>query len=323
PRSTNTTNLVDPNHDPILEQQRVERQRAYDNALAGGAGAAGGGAYDQSTLGTSPFASRSANTDPALAQQQSGHHYGRDAALAGGAAGIGAGAYEHGRHQGGPSDAALGTSTFDPRSTNTGNVVDPSTDPTLAQQQQGHHYGRDAALVGGAGAAGAGAYEYSKHHGTGNNLGTSTVDPTSSSRAQVVDPNHDPILAREREERQHLARDAAVTGGAGAAGYGAYEALDPKEQEKLVKHQAHEAEKARKAQQHQMDKDMKHQQHQTEKDLKHQQKEREHEIAKQEKKAEKEREKAADRSEKEAERATKENEQPEKKHHGILGFLHR
>ncbi|KAG9830677.1 hypothetical protein KCU63_g14655, partial [Aureobasidium melanogenum] len=129
PRSTNTTNLVDPNHDPILEQQRVERQRAYDNALSGGAGAGGAGAYDQSTLGTSPFASRSANTDPALAQQQSGHHYGRDAALAGGAAGIGAGAYEHGRHQGGSSDAALGTSTFDPRSTNTGNVVDPSTDP--------------------------------------------------------------------------------------------------------------------------------------------------------------------------------------------------
>jgi hypothetical protein len=312
PRSTNTTNLVDPNHDPILEQQRVERQRAYDNALAGSAGAGGAGAYDQSTLGTSPFASRSANTDPALAQQQSGHHYGRDAALAGGAAGIGAGAYEHGRHQGGPSDASLGTSTFDPRSTNTGNVVDPSTDPTLAQQQQGHHYGRDTALVGGAGAAGAGAYEYGKHHGTGNNFGTSTLDPTSTGGAPVVDPNHDPILAREREERQHFARDAAVTGGAGAAGYGAYEALDPKEQEK-----------ARKAQQHQMDKDMKHSQHQTEKDLKHQQKEREHEIAKQEKMAEKQREKEADRSEKEAERATRENEQPEKKHHGILGFLHR
>ncbi|KAH0330264.1 hypothetical protein KCU74_g5292, partial [Aureobasidium melanogenum] len=323
PRSTNTTNLVDPNHDPILEQQRVERQRAYETALASGAGAGGAGAYDQSTLGTSPFASRSANTDPALAQQQSGHHYGRDAALAGGAAGIGAGAYEHGRHQGGPSDAAFGTSTFDPRSTNTSNVVDPSTDPTLAQQQQGHHYGRDAALVGGAGAAGAGAYEYGKHHGTGSNLGTSTVDPSSTGRAPVVDPNHDPILTREREERQRFARDAAVAGGAGAAGYGAYEALDPKEQEKLAKHQAHEAEKARKAQQHQMDKNMKHQQHQTEKDLKHQQKEREHELAKQEKQAEKQREKEADRSEKEAERATKENEQPEKKHHGILGFLHR
>lgn len=342
PRSTNTTNLVDPNHDPILEQQRLERQRAYETALAGGASAGGVGAYEQShprgnatqnTVGTSPFASSSANTDPALAQQQSEHRYGRDAALAGGAAGVGAGAYEHGRHHGGPSDAAVGTSTFDPRSTNTSNVVDPSTDPTLAQQQQGHHYGRDAALVGGAGAAGAGAYEYSKHRGTGNSLGT-TADPSSTNRAPVVDPTHDPMLAHQREERHHLGRDAAVAGGAGAAGYGAYEALDPKEQEKLAKHQAHEAEKARKAQQHQMDKDAKHQQHQMdkdakhqqhqmEKDLKHQQKEREHEIAKQEKKAEKQREKEADRSEKEAEKATKENEQPEKKKHGILGFLHR
>ncbi|KAH0348410.1 hypothetical protein KCU81_g3304, partial [Aureobasidium melanogenum] len=331
PRSTNTTNLVDPNHDPILEQQRVERQRAYDSALAGGAGAGGAGAYDQSypqggaaqsTLGTSPFASRSANTDPAVAQQQSGHHYGRDAAVAGGLGAAGAGAYEYGKHHNQPSES-VGTSTFDPRSTNTSNVVDPSTDPTLAQSQQGHHYGRDAALVGGAGAAGAGAYEYGKHHNQPESVGTSAFDPRSTNTTNVVDPNHDPILAREREERQHFARDGAVAGGAGAAGYGAYEALDPKEQEKLAKHQAHEAEKARKAQQHQMDKDMKHQQHQTEKDLKHQQKEREHEIAKQEKKAEKEREKEADRSEKEAERATRENEHPEKKKHGILGFLHR
>lgn len=363
PRSTNTTNVVDPNHDPILEQQRVERQRAYEAALASGAGGAGIASHEhgnhhsttnQSSL-ESPFASRSANTDPALAQQQSGHHYGRDAALAGGAGAAGVGAYEYSKHERGPTEN-IGTSTFDPRSTNTSNVVDPSTDPILAQQQQGHHYGRDAGLVGGAGAVGAGAYEYNKHHSgatgnnlagntTGNNLGTSTFDPRSTNTANVVDPNHDPVLANQREERHHLGRDAAVAGGAGAAGYGAYEALDPKEQEKLAKKQAHDAEKAQKHEQHQMDKD-----------LKHQQKEREHEIAKQEKaaakdreheqkklaaaaaaahekdekkhkheleKAEKQREKEADRSEKEAEKATKENEHPEKKHHGLLGFLHR
>ena len=359
PRSTNTSNVVDPNHDPILEQQRVERQRAYEAAMAGGAGGAGiasshHGTNTQSTV-DSPFASRSANTDPALAQQQSGHHYGRDAALAGGAGALGAGAYEQSRHHDAPAGSAVGTSTFDPRSTRTNNVIDPSTDPTLAQQQQGHHYGRDAALVGGVGAAGAGAYEYNKHHGntagttignTRDNLGTSSFDPRSTNTTNVVaDPNHDPVLANQREERHHLGRDAAIAGGAGAAGYGAYEALDPKEQEKLAKKQAHDAEKAQKAQQHQMDKD-----------LKHQQKEREHEIAKQEKaaakdreheqkkaaaaaaaahekeekkhehdlkKAEKQREKEADRSEKEAEKATKENEHPEKKKHGLLGFLHR
>ncbi|KAI4723370.1 hypothetical protein E4T48_00518 [Aureobasidium sp. EXF-10727] len=354
PRSTNTSNVVDPNHDPILEQQRLERQRAYEASLAGagGAGAGSVGAYEhgnpqgtatQSTLGHTPFASRSVNTDPALTQQQPEHHYGRDAALAGGAAGIGAGAYEHGRHHD-PTGSTVGTSTFDPRSTNTSNVVNPSTDPTLAQQQQGHHYGRDAALVGGAGAAGAGAYEYGKHRGTDNNLGTSTFDPRSTNTSNVVNPSTDPTLAQQ-QQGHHYGRDAALAGGAGAAGYGAYEALDPKEQEKLAKHQAHEAEKAhkaqvheaekaqkaqaheaekaKKAQAHEAEKAQKAQQHQMDKDLKHQQKEREHEIAKQEKKAEKQREKEADKSEKEAEKATKENEHPEKKKHGLLGFLHR
>jgi hypothetical protein len=345
PRSTNTANVVDPNHDPILEQQRLERERALEAAMAGGVGSAGVGSHhgstNQSTL-ESPFASRSTNTDPTLTQRQPEHHYGRDAALAGGAAGLGAGAYEHGRHHESPAGSAVGTSTFDPRSTNTSNVIDPSTDPTLAQQHQGHHYGRDAALVGGAGAAGAYAHHGS---GTGSNLGGSALAPGSTATAAVADPNYDPLLAQQRQERHHLGRDAAVAGGAGAAGYGAYEALDPKEQEKLAKHQ-----------QHQQEKDLKHQQHQQEKDLKHQQKEREHEIAKQEKaaakdrehdqkklaaaaaaahekdekkhkhdleKAEKQREKEADRSEKEAEKATKDNEHGEKKSHGLLGFLHR
>ncbi|CAD0089751.1 unnamed protein product, partial [Aureobasidium vineae] len=326
PRSTNTTNVVDPNHDPILEQQRLERQRAYEASLAGagGVGAGGVGAYEhgnthgtaaQNTLEHSPFASRSANTDPALTQQP-GHHYGRDAALAGGAAGIGAGAYEHGRQHDDPIGSTVGTSTFDPRSTNTSNVIDPSTDPTLAQQQQGHHYGRDAALVGGAGAAGAGAYEYGKHHGTDSNLGTSAVDPRSTNRVPVVDPNNDPMLAHQREERQHFTRDAAVAGGAGAAGYGAYEALDPKEQEKLAKHQAHEAEKAHKAQVHEAEKAQKAQQHQMDKDLKHQQKEREHEAEKGTKGSATPDGQGFEAS---AEGAPKSN----KKKHGLLGFLHR
>ncbi|THV78759.1 hypothetical protein D6D29_07417 [Aureobasidium pullulans] len=370
-----TANVVDPNHDPILEQQRLERERNFNAGLTGGSSGAGVGALGHGkqhtpsdNLGSSPFDPRSTNTssivnpstDPSLAQQTQGHHYGRDAAVAGGVGAAGAGAYEHGKHHDNSAGQNIGSSTFDPRSTNTSNVVDPSTDPTLAQQKQGHHYGRDAAAVGGVGAAGAGAYDYGKHHGgaTDSNLGTSTFDPRSTNTTNVVDPNNDPLLAQQRQERQghHLGRDAAIAGGAGAAGYGAYEALDPKEQEKLAKHQAKEAEKAQKAQQHQLDKDQKTQQHQMDKDLKHQQKEREHEIAKQEKaaakdreheqkkvaaaaaaahekeekkhkhdleKAEKQREKEADRSEKEAEKATKENEHPEKKHHSLLGFLHR
>ncbi|KAI7552314.1 hypothetical protein KC331_g1963 [Hortaea werneckii] len=47
-----------------------------------------------------------------------------------------------------------------------------------------HHYGRDAAMVGGAGAAGAGAYEYGKHRGepeTGS-LGRDTYGSSTTSR---------------------------------------------------------------------------------------------------------------------------------------------
>ncbi|KAI7298263.1 hypothetical protein KC315_g18124, partial [Hortaea werneckii] len=47
-----------------------------------------------------------------------------------------------------------------------------------------HHYGRDAAMVGGAGAAGAGAYEYGKHRGepeTGS-LGRDAYGSSTTSR---------------------------------------------------------------------------------------------------------------------------------------------
>ncbi|KAI5209069.1 hypothetical protein E4T39_01163 [Aureobasidium subglaciale] len=340
PGSTVTAAVADPNHDPVLEQQRQERERALAAAMGSGPGAGGVGAYGQgvphgstghSTI-ESPFASRStnqtdivgSNTDASYAQQQS--HHGRDAAILGGAGAAGAGAYEHNKHHGSSATGSnVGTSSFDPRSTNTSNVVDPSTDPTLAQQNQGHHYGRDAAVVGGAGAIGTGAYEYGKHHGSAadNNLGTSTLAPGSTAVAGVVDPNHDPLLAQQREERSHFGRDAAVAGGAGAAGYTAAEALNPKEQEKLLKHQQKEREHELHKQEKALAKDREHQQkslaaasqHSHEKEAK----QHKHELEK----AEKQREKEAERSEKEAERATRENEHPEKKKHGLLGFLHR
>lgn len=384
PHHSAALNRADPR---VSDDPSAHGQHYYgrDAALAGGAGAVGAGAYEhgkhqsgpaESSLGTSTFDPRSTNTtnvvdpntDPTLAQQNQGHHYGRDAAIAGGAGAAGVGAYEYAKHQNNNNNPA--SATAGPHPTNTANVVDPrvqsnpapvtdrSVDPTLSQKDKQHHYGRDAALAGGAGAAGVGAYEHGKHQGgpTESNLGTSTFDPRSTNTTNVVDPSTDPTLAQQQNQGHHYGRDAAMAGGAGAAGYGAYEALDPKEQEKLAKHQAKEAEKAQKAEQHQIEKDQKAQQHQLEKeqkakqhqldkDLKHQQKEREHEIAKQEKAAAKEREhnekKAAaaaaaahekeekkhqqqlEKEEKERQKqAEKEAEKGEKKH-GIFGFLHR
>ncbi|KAI5249866.1 hypothetical protein E4T43_00427 [Aureobasidium subglaciale] len=341
-RSTNQADVVGSNTDASYAQQQSHHGR--DAAVLGGAGAAGAGAYEYNkhrgtdtseSIGSSAFDPRSTNTanyvdpnhDPILEQQRQERERALAAAMASGGAGtVGAGAYEHNKHHGSSATGSnVGASSFDPRSTNTSNVVDPSTDPTLAQQNQGHHYGRDAAVVGGTGAVGAGAYEYGKHHGSAadNNLGTSTLAPGTTAVAGVADPNHDPLLAQQREERSHFGRDAAVAGGAGAAGYTAAEALNPKEQEKLLKHQQKEREHELHKQEKALAKDREHQQkslaaasqHSHEKEAK----QHKHDLEK----AEKQREKEADRSEKEAEKATRENEHPDKKKHGLLGFLHR
>ena len=83
------------------------------------------------------------------------HHLGRDASLAGGVATAGVGAYEAGqrRPQGNTDTTTPGSH---PSVGATSSTLSGITDPA----QHGHHYGRDAALVGGTTAAGA---EVSKH----------------------------------------------------------------------------------------------------------------------------------------------------------------
>ena len=106
------------------------------------------------------------------------HHYGRDAGLAG-AGGIAA--YEaekhHNRHEA-PQQVAGRDSTV------------AGTQPT-GYDQTGHHYGRDAGLVGAGGVA---AYEGEKHLG------------------------HDRTGTSSYPEDRHVGRDTAIAGGAGAAG---------------------------------------------------------------------------------------------------------
>ena len=116
---------------------------------------------------------------------------------------------------------------------------------------QGHHgsHGRDAALVGGTGAAGVGAYELGKDkhsHSSqyDNDRHTSQHDSQSGYDAQGKPSLKEKVLHPGRakeEERQyeqqsqypqtsgsqhshsHAGRDAALVGGTGAAGVGAYE----------------------------------------------------------------------------------------------------
>jgi hypothetical protein len=122
----------------------------------------------------------------------------------------------------------------------------PTTSSSATQQQDNdHHYGRDAGLVG-AGAATAGGLAYAGQHNDRTNTGpaSSTIGPHSSNVANVLDPRVQPNPAQQKDhttagphqsdtlnrmdpkvdEKHHYGRDAAVVGGTGAAGYGAYEA---------------------------------------------------------------------------------------------------
>ncbi|EMD00117.1 hypothetical protein BAUCODRAFT_30578 [Baudoinia panamericana UAMH 10762] len=204
------------------------RHEGRDAALAGGAGAAGIGAYESGKHHNTHHPGREA------ARHHNEPHMGRDAALAGGA-------YEtdnhhHNHHHG--RDTAFDGHDND-------------------RHHNGQHIGRDAVTAGGLGAAGVGAYEANKHHrdhrgDTGP--ASNTIGPHSNNMANVVDPRvkpqpdqmkdrttagphksdmlnkldprveSNPAKAHEQGQHDHhYGRDAAVAGGLGSAGAGAYE----------------------------------------------------------------------------------------------------
>lgn len=239
-----------------LPTEQKQHHYGRDAALAGGAGAAGVGAYEleknhgnkreptaadpsgSAVAGGQGFSSRNAPGDAhdELASQQPKHHYGRDAAGVGAA---GVGAHELEKHHDNKQPAT--DVANDPSSAQyTGGHHYPNQKAReelgAAPEQKQHHYGRDAAIGGaGAGAAGVGAYELEKHH---ENTGpaSKTIGPHDSNVANVVDPRVQPEPSKMKQakaekeaekdakkEDHHYGRDAAVAGGAGAAGVGAYE----------------------------------------------------------------------------------------------------
>ncbi|CCD51676.1 BcPIO4 [Botrytis cinerea T4] len=152
-----------------------------------------------------PHSSNLANkTDPRVdsdLSKQHDHHYGRDAAVAGA---VGGAAYEANKHHHNSANTTAG-----PHSSNLENKVDPRVDSDLSKQHD-HHYGRDAALAGGAGTA---AYGADKHH---HNTGNATAGPHSSNLENKVDPRVD---SDRSKEGHHYGRDAALAGGAAGTAY--------------------------------------------------------------------------------------------------------
>ncbi|KAM3069563.1 hypothetical protein ACMFMF_008779 [Clarireedia jacksonii] len=238
PHSSNLANKADPRVDSDLSKSQGHHY-GRDAAVAGGLGAAGAAAYGaghhDNTTTAGPHSSNLANkadprVDNDLSRNQD-HHYGRDAALAGGAGAAGLGAHQagHSTHHD-PNTLSSGTTgygntTAGPHSSNLANKADPRVDSDNSHAQS-HHYGRDAAVAGGVGAAG---YEANKHLGHNNpNTTHTTHDPTTTTTTTTSGP-HSSNLANKADPRvdsdnshsqsHHLGRDAAVAGGVGAAGY--------------------------------------------------------------------------------------------------------
>jgi hypothetical protein len=88
------------------------------------------------------------------------------------------------------------------------------------EQNKEHHYGRDAALVGGAGTA---AYGASQLHDRREQ------DPLAQNQQQQI-----PL---EQGKEHHYGRDATLVGGAGTAAYGASQLHDSREQDPLRSNQ--------------------------------------------------------------------------------------
>merc|ERR1712144_137474 len=123
------------------------------------------------------------------------HHYGRDAAVAGG---VGTAAYAAGRHhnQSESTDPSrvhgASTTTQDPYSTSSTqrSAVDPAMD-----RSKDHHYGRDAAVAGGAAGVGGAAYEADKHH--------REKELAKAQKEAEKEHKHDVKRAEKHAEKEH------------------------------------------------------------------------------------------------------------------------
>ena len=265
-------------------------------------------------------------TGQAPTQATSDSHLGRDAAIGAGAigaTGLGAHEYEKSREPtSGPADSKFqsgmaGTSSAAPNKSTVYDMVTGDS-PQTSQPSAGdsHHYGRDAAIGGGAvGAAALGAHEYEKTTGRAPAEVPSEVTPTSQQYgnqpitsqgakdfSNKVDPRTDVAgdahagtgvgavptgTSGQPEEQHHYGRDAAVVGGGAAAtGVAAHEVDEhdaekaEKQHAKLQKKQHKEIEKEEKAH----EKELKQEQKAEEKA----EKKHEKEVAKEEKRHEKE-----------------------------------
>lgn len=144
---------------------------------------------------TSPHNSSILNrADPRVDSRNTGlgNHLGRDAAAVGAAGAVGEGVHHHREHgkdnlssntgntglgNTSSTNPSTGTSGYDNTTSNyPNNGSSDHGNPFASQQSSGHHYGRDAAALGTAGAVGEGIHH---HNNERDNLGSTTHGTTS------------------------------------------------------------------------------------------------------------------------------------------------
>ena len=268
----------------------------------------------------------------------SDHHYKRDAGLAGAG---GLGAYEAEKHLGSHKHSDLTTSPQDQLAGSghqsaiaTSSSPDPSSVYRGGQHHTGHHIAPNSLAAGGLGTGagvgnGAGALagdEYPQRDATGHGnepyqnasrshhvgrdaaavgaTGAGTGALASHQYSQRDSAGYGAEPHHETSRGNHTGRDAAVLGGAAGAGSLVEHEHSKKDAEMLQK----EHDREEKALEKEHSKEVKHHNKALAKD------ERDHEKAME--KVEKKHEKAVGKDE-------KKQEHGEKKHGGILGFLHR
>ncbi|KAL9056652.1 MAG: hypothetical protein Q9162_002823 [Coniocarpon cinnabarinum] len=211
---------------------------------AGAAGLGGGAAYEASrhsgphpSSGGTQHQPLSASAHPSRSDELSGRDTG---------AGLGGVTGGHGLPAGYKHEPPAAYSSTQPTSRTPGSAS--AYPPTSGTDPSGHHYGRDAGLVGaGAGAAGLGAHEYEKHHhpSAGTSSGLSQQPTSSVDRHAPVPGNHPPTavpgstssshpsgnaaqkaqesISNYPERDSHAGRDTAAVAGAGGLGAAGYE----------------------------------------------------------------------------------------------------
>lgn len=270
------------------------------------------------------------------------HHHGRDAAVAGGAGAAGYGAYEaaksYGDHPSTQPGAAMTEQRYDPSAPGAHDPRSTATTTTsvTSPQDQQHHYGRDAAIVGGAGALGAGAYAATRDHSQTQHPSTTQGYQSQAAPQSGTHQRYDSTQISQDDDKDHSKRNAALGTAAGAAaGAGGAYAYSQHDAQKDHERQLKEQQKAFDDQQKALEKKQAHDQKHHDKlvaaeEKKHQKeaehKEREH--AKELDKQQKEHDKLAAARDKEAERhreATPESEEgsPKEKKHRFLTFLNK